>query len=437
MTIRTIKTKLKYFVKKINLKVVIEYLFYFFVFIFLWQTKLIIYPGDSNYSEIALFANYILLSIILILFFIYKIKNKEKDSDIDKYWVILAGLDFFIFLSILISSNLTLSVFRYILLLLSIGLMYVMINFKFKFKKIILVFLLALLLQAGLGIGQFFTQKTFACKYLGIALHEASDLGTAVIETNNERFLRAYGATDHPNIFGALMFFAIFFVILLMIKNNYKGTKATISYLALFFYSIALCVSFSRSAILALVISLIFLFIVFFFTDKKLFRKFLPIILSLIFLGGALFLLFKPLILTRIEASSRLEKISINERQEQNNTALEIISDNVWLGVGLGNYHNELLNREVDLKPYEAQPVHNVFLLIWSEIGLWGLLLFLYFIIYLFKINIEKLYYIPIFIALFVFMLFDHWLWSLPGSYLFLFFILSLTFYFKDDNLSS
>jgi len=440
MRIKVIKTKLKCFIKKINLKTIIEYLFYFFVFVFLWQTKLIIVPGDSNYNEIALFGNYILLSVILILFFVYKVKNKRESGaapGIDKYLVILAALDFFIFLSILISSNIGLSIFRYILFLLSVGLMYLMLNFKFNFKKIILVFLAALLLQAGLGIGQFFTQETFACKYLGIASHEASDLGTSVIETGNERFLRAYGATDHPNIFGALMFFAIFFTILLMVKNNYHGTKATIAYLSLFLYFIALCLSFSRSAILSLAISLLFLFLVFFFTDKKLFHKFLPIFLSLVLLSGALFLLLKPLILVRVDASSRLEKISLNERQEQNIVASHIILDNMWLGVGLGNYHNELLNEQSNLKTYEAQPVHNVFLLMWAEIGLWGLLFFLYFVLYLFKINIKKLYYIPLFIGLLIFMLLDHWLWSLSGSYLFLFFILSLTFYFKDDNLSS
>ncbi len=440
MSMMVIKTKLKYFIKKINLKTIIEYLFYLFVFVFLWQTKLIIVSSDSNYNEIALFGNYILLSIILILFFVYKIKNKLESGiapGVDKYLVILAALDFFVFLSILISVDINLSIFRYVLFLISVGLMYLMLNFKFNFKKIILVFLLALLFQAGLGIGQFFTQQTFSCKYLGIASHEASDLGTSVIETNNERFLRAYGATDHPNVLGALMFFAVFFTILLMVKNNYHGTKAIIAYLALFLYFVALVLSFSRSAILALALSLLFLFLVFFFTDKKLFYKFLPIFLSLVLLSGALFLLLKPLVLVRVDASSRLEKISLNERKEQNIVASQIISDNMWLGVGLGNYHNELLNRQSSLKAYEAQPVHNVFLLMWAEIGLWGLLFFLYFLLYLFKINIQKLYYIPLFIGLFIFMLLDHWLWSLPGSYLFLFFILSLTFYFKDDNLSS
>jgi len=60
-------------IKNINLKRIIEYSFYLFAFFFPLQTKLIIKSGDSNYNEIALFANYLLLAIIFLLFFIYSL----------------------------------------------------------------------------------------------------------------------------------------------------------------------------------------------------------------------------------------------------------------------------------------------------------------------------------------------------------------------------
>lgn len=423
--------------KNISFKIIIEYSFYLFAFLFPFQTKLIIKSGDSTYNEIALFANYLLLTVIFILFLIYKIKNKKEEglaTGLDKYWIILAGLEFFIFLSIFVSTAINLSIFRYSLFLLSIAMMFMMLNFKFNFKKIIFFFLAGLLLQAVLGIGQVFTQKTFSCKYLGIAYHNVVEPGTSVIETANERFLRAYGATDHPNIFGALMFFAVFLSIMIMVKNNYHGTRRLLTYLSLFVFFIALWVSFSRSALLAIVILLPFLLLSFYLESKKLFMKYLPIFIILVLLGGVLTMLFKPIMMVRIETNSRLEKISINERQEQIATASTIIKKYPWLGVGLGVYHDKLLALDSSLVSYKAQPVHNTFLLMWAEIGLWGLIFFVYFIFYLLKRNIKKLYYFPLFIGLLIFMLFDHWPWSLPWSYLFIFFILALTFYFKKDN---
>ena len=259
-------------IKKLSLKKIIEYLFYLFVFSFSLQTKFIIKAGDSNYNEISLFANYLLLVVILILFLIYKIERKKEEgvaTGMDKYWIILAAMEFFIFLSIFVSVSINLSLFRYVLFLLSIAMMFLLLNFKFDFKKIILFFLAGLLFQAVLGIGQTFTQKNFSCKYLGIAYHDVTEPGTSVIETANERFLRAYGATDHPNIFGALMFFAVFLSIMIIVKNNYHGRHRVLAYSSLFIFFIALWASFSRSALLVMGISLLFLLIVFYFENKK------------------------------------------------------------------------------------------------------------------------------------------------------------------------
>ena len=216
------------------LEKIIEYLFYIFVFVFIFQTKLILIPGETNYSEISLYLNYLLLLIILLLFLVYFFKFKDnlairKFNNISKYWVILAGLEFFIFISLLFSSDLKVSLFKYFLFLLGIGLLFLMLNFKFNFKKIILVFLSALLIQSGIGIYQFFSQETFSNKYLGIAEHDASVLGVSVLENDWGRFVRAYGATDHPNIFGALMFFGVIFLILLIIKSDYQGYRKVLA----------------------------------------------------------------------------------------------------------------------------------------------------------------------------------------------------------------
>lgn len=422
------------------LEKIIKYLFYIFVFIFIFQTKLILIPSETNYGEISLYLNYLVLFLILVIFFIYyfKFQYKFKKTEVDKiskHWVILAGLELFIFFSLFFSLDLRTSIFKYVLFLLGMGLLFLMINFKFNYKKVILVFLAALLIQAGVGVYQFFGQKPFANKYLGIASHDASVLGVSVLENDGGRFVRAYGVVDHPNIFGALMFFGIIFLILFIIKEDYRGVKKVGAYLSLGVFLLGLIVSFSRAAWLALAISFIFLLIFYLLDkDKEILKRYLSIFIFSLLFSTLFFLILKPLIINRFNSEARLEKISLQERTEQISSAGDIIKSNPWWGVGLGNYHQKVLEINPSLKAYQAQPVHNTFLLIWSEIGLWGLICVLWLGLYTFKNNFTKLEYLPLFIGFFVFMILDHWLWSLPFGLLFLFFFLGLTFSFKNDK---
>lgn len=431
--------------KKI-LEKIIEYSFYFFVFVFLWQTKLIIRPAETNYNEIAVYFNYALLLFILVLFIFYLLKYggesfKNKFS-FSKYWVALAGLEFFIFLSIFVSANRDISIFKYILFLVAIGLLFLMTNFKVNFKKVVYLFLLALLIQASLGFFQFFSQSTFSNKYLGLASHDPYILGVSVLENDAGRFVRAYGGLDHPNIFGALMFFGVIMVINLILRNNFsedfkkirKISYIKIShYFLLAIFLFALVISFSRSAFLALIISLLFYLLFSIFKKGDFRKKIVPVFIFSLSILILLFFIYKPLILDRFNFSSRLESISLSERTEQVSSSADIIKNNPQLGVGFGAYHQKLLDLNNNLEPYQAQPVHNVFILALAEIGLWGFILFILFLFYLLKINASHYHNCPIFIGFFVFMALDHWLWSLPFGLIFMFFILGLTFYFKCD----
>lgn len=420
------------------IKKIIEYSFYFFVFSFVWQTKLILVPAETNYNEIAIYFNYVLLLVISIMagfyFWAYKKKGINNKFSYDRFWLALAAWEFFIFLSIFVSVFAPISIFKYILFILNLALFALMWFFKFDKKNLIYAFLLSLLIQAFLGYYQFVNQEIVANKYLGLAAKETSTLGVSVLENSDGRILRAYGATSHPNIFGALMFFGIILTIFLLLDNNFSFKKKIGHYFILAIFSLALIISFSRSAFLALALSLVFLFFFFFIKDKKKFKKYLPLCIFLLLIYATLFFIFKPLIIDRFSFSSRLEKISINEREEQLGGVKEIILANPWLGVGAGAYHQKLLDLKSDLKPYAAQPVHNVFALVWAEIGLWGLICFILFLFFIFDCNTSSYHVYPVFIGLFTFMLLDHWLFSLPFGLLFLFFIISLTFYFSNDR---
>ena len=103
----------------------------------------------------------------------------------------------------------------------------------------------------------------------------------------------------------------------------------------------------------------------------------------------------------------------INEHFHLNN------NKQLFLGQGLGL--NSYLNYSDDLEVYDIQPIHNIFLLILSEIGIIGVLLFIN-LIEKRKHNILSLGILTGFIIL---GLFDHYLWtSWTGLLLF-----SLLFY--------
>lgn len=423
------------------LEKIIKYLFYLFVFTFVWQTKLIIIPNASNYNEIALYFNYLLLFLILLFFVFYLAKYKwaefSESIRFERYVVALAGVEFFAFMSIFVSIFREISIYKYILFLLSMGVFFLMTQFKFDKKKIILIFLIAMLFQASLGTFQFFAQTTFANKYLGLDSHDPSVLGVAVLENQQGRLLRAYGAFDHPNIFGALMFFAVILTIVLILKSEVTDKKKFFYYFLLGVFLLALILSFSRSAILSLLLSLISLLIFFVIKKDKIdLKKYLVVFVGSLLFLLTFFIIFKPLLLDRLNINSRLEKISVSERVEQSSKAGEIIKSNPWLGVGLGAYHQKLLNLDKNLQPYQAQPVHNVFALIWAESGLWALICFILFLSFILIKNYSNYYIYPLFIGLFIFMALDHWLFSLPFGLLLFFFVISLTFDFGNDNVN-
>jgi O-antigen ligase len=424
---------------KIKLEKITECLFYLFVFFLPFQTKYIVKTAETNYNEIAIFLNYLILLVLLVTFlFLFFKKNKNKnDFEIPKHYLILVGLDLFVFISIFLSPVFNVSLVRYFFFLLSVSLLFLILNLKINTKKTLLFFILSIFLSSLFALSQFFSQEVFANKYLGVAVHDPSILGVSVLEGSFGRFVRAYGGLDHPNIFGAMTFFALIFSLFLFLKYKFNWQEKILFYITYFVLFLGLIVSFSRSAWLALFSSLILiLFLLLFEKKKDDLKKYLKLLLFSLVFSLVFSFILKDLIISRFDNNSRLENISRNERIEQIQGSSSIIRNNLWLGVGYGAYHQKLINLNPEIKAYQAQPVHNVFLLVLSEIGIWGLISFLWFLIYIFIESSKGNYYFinySLFLGLFIFMIFDHWLWSLVFGTLFLFFILGISLKI-DDN---
>ena len=269
---------------------------------------------------------------------------------------------------------------------------------------------------------------------MGLADHDPTVLGTSVVETISGRWLRAYGGLDHPNILGG-----IFLVIGLLLaayqlakKKMLVGVRATSESIFLFvFYFIslfALFFTFSRGAWLALIVGLIILLIHFIRQkDRWMLGRYITLLFFSVALGVTAVFPYYDLVSARLGATTPLEQKSLTERVAYLNQAEGLIKSQPWFGVGLGNYTKALADQKGLSNPtVNEQPVHDVFLLIWSESGLFALLFFLAFVFFLIKKDRREPFAPAILGALLILMLFDHWLFSLPFGVFFLFFVLGL-----------
>jgi O-antigen ligase len=368
------------------LEKIIEWGIYLFIFLLPWQTRLIFREGYLNgyweYGTASIYGTEILLWAIFLLFFIFLLLKKLHIThnfvfqDIIKIVTI-----FFVYtlLSIFWADSKSMAFMAWLRLAEGIGLFLILRTLSFDWKKISWVFIFSALIQAGLGIYQFLAQATFASKWLGMALHDPSVLGTIVVETINGRWLRAYGSLPHPNMLGGFLAVAIFLVVALYKKTDTPHKK----YFLVFLFSIlsiGLLTTFSKSAVLAVVIVFVlFLISSIIFPEIKDNRK---VLLKFFFLFSLIavifsFIFWEP-VSARIFGAGRLEVKSSTERINYISESWQIIKENPIIGVGAGNYtlalHNEI---NPNLNSWEYQPVHNIYLLILAELGVLGFLVFL------------------------------------------------------------
>ena len=474
---------------------IIEYGLYLLVFLLPIQTRWIIKAGELNggyweYGTISLYAADILLIILIALFGYSKIKNRKLEiarpsrfSGIGKakgnwklnyYWWLIAGLELMVFISIFVATDKLVAGYCYGRFLLGIGLFWLIISANFSRIKLIISLLLGIMGQAWLGIWQFLAQDSFSCKWLGLAVHHAGSLGTSVVETlAGERWLRAYGGLDHPNILGGLLVIGVLLITGLMIKSykfNIQNSKFSIfnfqfsnnsqflifkifllltSYFLLLTFIVALFSTFSRGAWAGMLVGVIMILLLAIIKKDWLSQiKLLEIIL----IAGVLIFIFyslnQDLVLTRLSKDTRLENLAYSERIESLSLAQNLIKSHWLLGVGIGNYTKAVHNQIIGSQPsYFYQPVHNVFLLVWVEIGIIGMLFFIFILLFILHFllfikngkgeNNLNIYNLSLLAALFVMFLVDHWWWSLHFGILLFWLVMGLMIKEEKSNSSS
>jgi hypothetical protein len=423
-----------------------QYLFYFLLFAIPFQTRKILWHQNWNFNEwqsASLYGTDILIIILFGFWIFSRVKPK-----IEKYDYFLFALIAVSAISVKNSSSYILSGYN-VLKLIEFVAFYFYIKsyaiYKFGLAKPMIVLICGGLFQAIIAILQFFKQSSLGLKLLGESVLTPDLTGIASFYNSaGEKIMRAYGTTPHPNVLSTYLFLAIFsFYFVYLYFHIYHQGKIyhpkfnlflLVSYplilLSLFFtfarvmiflwfvgFIIRVCLVFSIKRFRRVFGSGI---------NKIKLTKILVISTAVVVLFGVF---YWPEVISRVKISSGDEAVQL--RIFYNKESLKSLN---WFGVGSGNFVNWLMIQDPNLPRNLYQPVHNIYLLIYSETGILGITAFILFLIFLIKdyivsTKMEKLYHYSFLIMFLSFLfvgLFDHFLGTLQQGRLMFWLLLAL-----------
>ena len=283
---------------------------------------------------------------------------------------------------------------------------------------------------------------------LGLEIFHESTLavglkGVAQINAGGMEFIRAYGTFPSPNVLAGFLGICLFFVFYLFLKkgsgqyyllahsrpasaglrgsgyfappsaetmpkqssnpregNTVHSLKVAflekyLLSLSLFVLSFGLMLTFSRGVIVFFIFTSVLFFVGVFLLEKLKKYKTQAIKLAVLVVVSWLFVIAVawPEVSSRF-LESTISEPAIQERLFFNKVGTDTISQNysqLFFGVGIGNFVNHYMQFVPGLAPYLYQPVHNIYILIASEVGILGLVAFIVFLAALLWKSIKRL----------------------------------------------
>ncbi len=417
--------------------ILIEYLVYFYLLSVFFHTRYIfpsVYTSDFLRHSLYFFDVLFLLIVLVIVFsgkvrYFFKLRTKVD--------VLLYTLFLIVFVLNIYQFSF-LYVYKIFLFAEAVFIFFIISRLKkFSVKMFFYIFVFAMGINASVGLAQFFAQDfIFSTKWLGVAWQDAYQSGVSVVQSETGRWLRAYGLQPHPNILSGILVQAIVAGFYLFSLCSGKLCRIFFSVLNMVLVG-GFLVSFSRAGFLAFLF-LVFLmgFYYYFVLDydktKAILKKYFLYFVSVFsVLAGFLFYLYD-IFKIRLAGYGRLEYMSVSDRVSLYDVFWNLFSNN-FLGVGFGGFSDFYMRSFPKLPEYMYQPVHNTYLLILTELGVFGFFVFIVLIFYLLY-NLKKIrdkkgvsdvlvfMLVPVFIISF----FDHYYWSIPSSFLLVWIVLSL-----------
>ena len=289
----------------------------------------------------------------------------------------------------------------------------------FNIRRILAVLYYSLIFFSVIGISQFVLGKTLGgpMYVLGERSFDISTPGIALVEIVGRNFMRAYSTFSHPNSFSGYLGVGLILLIL-----NYSPKELSKKIIGLLIILTAFVLAFSLSAFLGISFCILILLT----RRKTLINTKAVLIIPLIFLIVSLMLPF----MSKIVLSDKIKlPQNISQRLELSVGAGEIISQKFLNGAGLNTFvikASTIENNNYYL--WLLQPVHNIYLLIFSETGVFGLIVAYYLLITV--LNRSFLFNKPVFLSVIFILvtgLFDHYWFTLQQNMFLLAFIFGIS----------
>ncbi len=404
-----------------------KYLLYLALFFLPLQTRWIFHSGLLNggaweYGNFSLYASDILIIAAFLASLYSAIKTNSRPHKTFSYWLSWA-LGILLLILIPLSISPAISAFKIGTLVIAAMLAYSISTSTATLRSNALTVMLGAAVSGLLGIWQFLNQSTLASTLFGLASHDSATLGSSVVEAIApdgviERWLRAYGSLDHPNMFGGLM--AVGLIIASWLWLSRQDKKNSLEYIAIIVSTVVLSTglifSFSRASWLAAAVGLTWLLIYQIIYKKIQLKEAAAWLGTLIIVGALISSQYYYLFTPRFSGDTRLEQISEHERIDAASQSFTLISNHPLLGSGLGTYTLDAAEHTKAKQPsWFFQPVHNIFLLLISEIGIIGFMLLLVMLslclwnLYKRIASGEAVLLFVLMVPLLIIGLFDHW----------------------------
>jgi O-antigen ligase len=403
-----------------------KYLFALFIILIPWQVRWIFYDWRLDgqiweYGRLGIYGSLIILLLAAVLFAYSHRKELHFSKNKLLYLVFAYSIIIPFFSAVPLVSF-------YWVLLVYIAVLFAYLS-RFLQKKFILnAILLSGLIQGLVALQQFFSQQILANKWLGLAEHLPETLGTSVVLVNGDRILRSYGSLPHPNILGGFLFVAIFVGIYLLLKfykelEDSKWSKKFIRQnllrylfivISLIITTYGLLASFSRSALLALAVSMVSVLLINIFQNKwrvvKVFLKYFVVLFVIFYsfnwmIPGAW--------QARWTIGNHLEAQSITQRVDTFEQLKLDGPKEILFGQGLGMNTYDIWQQNPNQTVYNIQPIHDIFLLALAEIGLIGIIILIALVrLILRKADKVDVLASSLLLGLIIIGIFDHYLWT-------------------------
>lgn len=327
----------------------------------------------GDYTDFILFGHDIALLILLAFWTLAKFLRKERFSR-GPFVLTIPLVAFTIWIAIFAFASIdpSLSYYHSLRAVLLLGLYFYLVDNTISLESLFPWIGVQIVIQAVPGLFQLYYQRDLGLQTLGEYRLRPEWAGVSIIFNKGDRWLRAYGFSDHPNILGGSLAIGVLILVGWYLLGSVKQSSWLV--VVVLIGSATLFATFSRSAWLAFLLGVAVL--IFFTNRSQMGKRLVPLMIALILGIVPLVISYEELFQTRLQIFGQAEISpteiqSIGERVFLNQASQDIFLNNPILGVGFGSLPQALRLEHPVIQTY-YQPAHFVWLTAAAETGLIG-----------------------------------------------------------------